>query len=79
MDAAVAEFAEILRHSYWARERSLSQVLGLARDASRELGSPSELEEMVGMVEQAFKLWPREDPTQWRVRPRWDPEEEGED
>jgi Ca-activated chloride channel family protein len=37
LDAAVAEFAEILRGSYWAKESKLSDVLTVARSATRSL------------------------------------------
>jgi hypothetical protein len=37
LDAAVAEFAEILRGSYWARESKLTDVLAVARSAARSL------------------------------------------
>jgi len=35
LDAAVAEFAEILRGSYWAKESKLTDVLSVARSAAR--------------------------------------------
>jgi Ca-activated chloride channel family protein len=50
MDAAVAEFSEILRHSYWAKDGSLAEVAGMAREASRQLGSPEQLAEMCNLV-----------------------------
>jgi Ca-activated chloride channel family protein len=78
MDAAVAEFSEILRHSYWAKDGSLSQTLGVARDASRELGSPQELDELVQLVDTAWRLWPDAEPPTWRddIRPQWEPEDD---
>jgi Ca-activated chloride channel family protein len=78
MDAAVAEFAEILRRSYWAKDGDLHHVLGLAKDASRELGRPADIEQMVQLVEQAWRLWPKQDPNDWNVRPLWDPDDDGE-
>lgn len=76
MDAAVAEFAEILRHSYWAKDGNLSQVLGVARDAAREMPRSTEVQDLVQMVTTASRLWPREAPPEWRddVRPLWEPE-----
>lgn len=78
MDAAVAEFAEILRHSYWARDGKLSETLGVARDALRDLRDPGQLEEMVHLVETAWRLWPDDRPVTWNdhVRPRWEPEDD---
>jgi Ca-activated chloride channel family protein len=78
MDAAAAEFAEILRHSYWAKDGDLGQVLGLARSAARSMGSPSDAEELAGLVERADDLWNRNRPAPWGddFRPRWEPEED---
>ena len=42
--ACVAEFAEILRNSYWAKESSLEDVLALAKSLIRESDSPQEVE-----------------------------------
>jgi Ca-activated chloride channel family protein len=78
MDAAVAEFAEILRHSYWAKDGDLRHVLGMARDASRELGRPDDIEQLVRLVDQAWRLWPKQNPGDWNVRPVWDPDDDGE-
>jgi Ca-activated chloride channel homolog len=55
LDAAVAEFAEILRGSYWAKEGRLSDVLAVARGAARELGDPPSAE-LVKLVEKAAAL-----------------------
>lgn len=55
LDAAVAEFGEILRESYWARESHLASVLTVARSAANSLGdAPSA--EFVRLVEQASRL-----------------------
>jgi Ca-activated chloride channel family protein len=79
MDAAVAEFAEILRRSYWAREGDLAPVVSLARSASRSLGHPEDVEEMVRLAETAWRLAPRGPEPEWRdgPRPMWEPEEDG--
>ena len=55
LDATVAEFAEILRGSYWAKESRLTDVLPLARNAARDLRSP-EADEFVGLVEKAARI-----------------------
>lgn len=47
--AAAAEFGEILRKSYWARESSLESVLELCRRLEREKGS-REVDELIRMV-----------------------------
>jgi len=55
MDAAVAEFAEILRGSYWAREGRLSDVLSVARTAAASLRDDTSAE-FVSLVEKAAAL-----------------------
>ena len=55
MDAAVAEFAEILRGSYWAKEARLSDVLSVARDAAGGLRDDA-TREFVTLVEKAAAL-----------------------
>jgi Ca-activated chloride channel family protein len=55
LDAAVAEFAEHLRGSYWARDGRLSDVLPVARDAARDLGDAASAE-FVTLVEKAVVL-----------------------
>jgi Ca-activated chloride channel family protein len=51
----VAEYAEILRDSYWAQGRSLSDVLDEATRISRQLEDP-DAEEFVHLVRQAVYL-----------------------
>ena len=55
MDAAVAEFAEILRGSYWAKEGRLSDVLSVARSAAGRLHDDATAE-FVSLVEKAAAL-----------------------
>jgi len=55
LDAAVAEFAEILRGSYWAKEGSLSDVLSVARSAARSLREDAAAE-FISLVEKATRL-----------------------
>ena len=55
LDAAVAEFAEILRASYWAKESRLSDVLPVARSAARDLRE-GVAAEFVSLVERAARL-----------------------
>jgi Ca-activated chloride channel family protein len=55
-DAAVAEFAELLRGSYWARGSSLEAVLSLARSAVDRLGERPDRVEFLGMIETAEQL-----------------------
>ncbi len=55
LDAAVAEFAELLRGSYWARDGRFADVLAVAREAAGALGDgPSA--EFVTLVEKAAAL-----------------------
>jgi Ca-activated chloride channel homolog len=61
LDAAVAEFAEILRGSYWARESRLSDALSVARSAARSLRDDAS-SELVALVEKAAGLSGRSKP-----------------
>ena len=60
LTAAVAEYAEILRDSYWAREGSLEDVLWLARMAGDELEEDevigTDVSEFIWLVERAERL-----------------------
>ena len=56
--AAVAEYAEILRQSYWAKESQMSDVLTLARRALEELPGDKDVSEFVQLVERAASLKP---------------------
>jgi Ca-activated chloride channel homolog len=66
LDAAVAEFAEILRGSYWAKESKLSDVLPVARSAKRALRDDAAAG-FVDLVEKAIPLSPTLKPEE-RVR-----------
>jgi Ca-activated chloride channel family protein len=55
LDAAVAEFAEILRGSYWAKEGRLTDVVSVARRAARSLREDA-VAEFVSLVEKAERL-----------------------
>jgi len=81
MDAAVAEFAEILRHSYWAKDGKLEDARELARNASRSMDSPKDAEEVVSLIGKAEQLWSRTQPERWQdddVRPQWEPGQDNE-
>ena len=54
--AAVAEYAEILRESYWAQDSSLEAVLSLARRAGAALADDLDVAEFVWLVAQADRL-----------------------
>ncbi|MBD3162524.1 MAG: DUF3520 domain-containing protein [Candidatus Eisenbacteria bacterium] len=56
LDAAVAEFAEILRRSYWAKESRIVDVLPLARAAVAEMPGDSAAVEFVRLAETAADL-----------------------
>jgi Ca-activated chloride channel family protein len=60
LTAAVAEYAEILRGSYWAQESSLEDVLALARMAGDELEEDqaigADVSEFIDLVSQARRL-----------------------
>ncbi|UCG60340.1 MAG: von Willebrand factor type A domain-containing protein [Candidatus Zixiibacteriota bacterium] len=53
--ACAAEFAEILRRSYWARGSNMGDVLKLARNLSNESDSP-ELIELMGLISKAKEM-----------------------
>ncbi len=59
--ATVAGFADVLRHSYWARDISLQDV---ARAANTRLGSSSDaaVRELVQLTERAASLAPKTAP-----------------
>jgi len=57
LDAVVAEFAEILRRSYWAKEGDLEGVLALAREVAQELPDDADVAELVELVAWASDLW----------------------
>ena len=54
--ACAAEFAEILRNSYWARGGSLDDVLALARHCERDRDGGEDVEDFVGLVREARTL-----------------------
>ncbi len=54
--AAVAEYAEILRHSYWAKESSLSAVSELAGQLATELPNDPDVAEFATLVTQANQI-----------------------
>jgi Ca-activated chloride channel homolog len=58
LDAIVAELAEILRHSYWAKESTIAALVPMAREIARERGlrDDAEVAEFAGLVERAANL-----------------------
>lgn len=56
LDAVVAEYAEILRRSFWAKENRIENLLPLARAAERELPSDESVHEFVQLLETAAGL-----------------------
>jgi len=52
----VAEFAEILRKSYWAKGATLSGVLGRAQRLSREFEGDGDVIELVDLISKAERL-----------------------
>ena len=60
LTAAVAEYAEILRGSYWAKDGSLNDVLALARLAETELSEDEligrDVTEFVWLISRANQL-----------------------
>jgi hypothetical protein len=56
LDAVVAEYAEILRESYWAKESSLEDVVWEARRIAEYLPRDAEVAEFVSLVERASRV-----------------------
>jgi Ca-activated chloride channel family protein len=56
LDAVVAEYAEILRQSYWARESSLEDVAWEARRVAEYLPRDPDVAEFVSLVERASRI-----------------------
>jgi len=56
LDAAVAEYAEILRNSYWAQDGSLAAVRQLAQQISAALPDDADVTELVFLVSQAERI-----------------------
>ena len=56
LDAVVAEYAEILRDSYWARDSSLEDVAWEARRIAEYLPHDPDVVEFVSLVERASRI-----------------------
>ena len=54
--AAIAEYAEILKKSYWAKDSQMSEVIALVRRAQAELPADPQVTEFAGLVERAASL-----------------------
>jgi Ca-activated chloride channel family protein len=53
----VAEYAEILKGSYWAEDSSLDDVYDEARRLEDDLRRDNDMEEFVDLVKKAVRLW----------------------
>lgn len=56
LDAVVAEFAEILRGSYWARDSRLADLVRPAREVARALPGDGRVRELAQLVHLAARL-----------------------
>ena len=56
LSAVVAEYAEILRESFWAQESSLEQVSELVQRVNSLLSGDQDVEEFTGLVVQAGRI-----------------------
>jgi Ca-activated chloride channel family protein len=56
LTAVVAEYAEVLRHSYWAKESSLQAVLAQARRVAGYFSGDEDVAEFLELVERASTL-----------------------
>jgi Ca-activated chloride channel family protein len=57
---SVAQYAELLRYSRWARGVALDDVVQTARDAARDFESAADVEEFVGLLDRAAALAPED-------------------
>jgi Ca-activated chloride channel family protein len=57
--ATAAEFAEILRHSYWAKGATLAPVLQQAQQLSQEFQKNSDVIELADLISKADQLTPK--------------------
>ncbi len=65
VDACVAEFAEILRHSYWAKDGSLEDVHDMLRDATRGQRVGKDVEELIDLVGRAISIEEQSEEPGW--------------
>jgi Ca-activated chloride channel family protein len=72
LDAAVAEFAEILRRSFWAKESRISDVLPLARSVAEQIPGDPDVQEFARIVEKAADLSDKLSPQEQRERESYD-------
>ncbi len=56
--AVVAEFGEILKGSYWAKDGDLGRLLEAAQELSPEFAGDGDVAELVGLIAKAAKLRP---------------------
>ncbi len=59
LTSLVAEFAEILKLSYWARKGDLDDVFRRAQKVSAEFAGDREVADLVSLVGRAAELWER--------------------
>ena len=57
--AVVAEFAEILRNSYWAQDGSMAEVLAEARRLQDLLADDSDVAEFASLVDSTLRVQDR--------------------
>jgi Ca-activated chloride channel family protein len=57
---SVAQYAELLRYSRWARGTVLENVVGTAHTAAQQLGNDQDVREFVSLLDQAATLAPND-------------------
>jgi Ca-activated chloride channel family protein len=72
LDALVAEFAEILRHSYWAKDSRIADLTPLARRLADRLRDDPAVVELADLVARAADLQEKLSPEE-RVEPQMPP------
>ncbi|MCD6394069.1 MAG: von Willebrand factor type A domain-containing protein [Planctomycetes bacterium] len=56
--AAVTEFAEVLRKSYWAKDKTLDDILQQAQQLGRKFEDKEDVTELVDLISRAKKITP---------------------
>jgi Ca-activated chloride channel family protein len=62
--ATAAEFAEILRHSYWAKGATLELVLKQAQELAEEFKGDADVIELADLISKADQLMPEQEPVE---------------
>ena len=70
LQAVAAEFAEILRGSYWAKESRLADLVPVADGLAKELAGDAKASELAHLIRQAADLQAARDAREKEIQPR---------